>query len=228
MGCHATGVDRPTWEPSVGAALLLQEAIGWLLQVLPESHRWLGSECKGEAFDVVPLPGLAAALQDGDAARGGIASATGRNHLDQHQRRAPADDRGHRRRACRPWRSARRQYRQLHTRYQAAVQRLASVLGALRMLQAPPAEAAARRDELRGQLGVWPTSDPRLRGVAVLDSTGTVVVATESALTGVNLAYRDFVQQGLRGVTVISDVSHGGDRDGGRAHLCRCRTHAGR
>ncbi len=90
--------------------------------------------------------------------------------------------------------------------YQAAVQRLAKVPGALRMLQASPAAAAVSKAELRAQLGVWPTSDPRLRGVAVLDATGTVMVATESALTGVNLAYRDFVQQGLRGITVISDV----------------------
>ena len=59
---------------------------------------------------------------------------------------------------------------------------------------------------MQGQLAVWPASDTQLRGVGVLDSTGTVVVATESALVGVNLAYRGFVQEALRGKTVISDV----------------------
>jgi signal transduction histidine kinase/CheY-like chemotaxis protein len=90
--------------------------------------------------------------------------------------------------------------------YQGAVQRLARVPGALQMLQSGPVEARPLRDQLQGQLGVWPASDAQLRGVAVLDVTGTVVVATETALTGVNLAYRGFVQEALQGKAVISDV----------------------
>jgi signal transduction histidine kinase/ActR/RegA family two-component response regulator/PAS domain-containing protein len=90
--------------------------------------------------------------------------------------------------------------------YEGAVQRLSRVPGILRMLQADPKDRAPLQTEMRGMLAVWPESDPQIRGVSVLDARGVVVVDTATSLTGVSLAYRSFVQKGLQGLAVISDV----------------------
>ncbi len=90
--------------------------------------------------------------------------------------------------------------------YQGAVQRLARVPGALQLLQTESSDASPLKAVLQGQLAVWPASDPLLRGVAILDTSGAVVVATETALVGVNLSYRSFVREALGGKSVISDV----------------------
>ncbi|HXC58624.1 MAG TPA: ATP-binding protein [Steroidobacteraceae bacterium] len=90
--------------------------------------------------------------------------------------------------------------------YQRAVNRMALIPSALALLQATPSEAARIAPTLRAQLQVWPVTDPGIRGVAVLDASGKVIVGTEERLFGVSLAYRSFVQQALRGAPVISDV----------------------
>jgi len=90
--------------------------------------------------------------------------------------------------------------------YQRAVDRMARIPSALSLLQATGAAATRIELTLRGQLQVWPATDPGIRGVAVLDARGNVVTATEQALAGKNLAYRGFVQQALRGASVVSDV----------------------
>jgi len=90
--------------------------------------------------------------------------------------------------------------------YERAVNRMALIPSALTLLQAAPAEAARIAPTLRAQLQVWPATDPGIRGVAVLDATGKVIVGTEEGLLGADLSYRSFVQQALRGAPVISDV----------------------
>src|SRR5689334_20680420 len=74
--------------------------------------------------------------------------------------------------------------------YQRAVNRMARIPSALALLQARGAEAARIEPTLRGQLQVWPGTDAGIRGVAVLDTEGTVVTGTEERIRGMNLAYR--------------------------------------
>jgi len=90
--------------------------------------------------------------------------------------------------------------------YQRAVSRMALVPDLLELMQIPAAEAARRRAGATPVLRVWPTTDPGIRGVAVLDADGTVVMGTEAGLIGKNLAYRSFVKQALAGADVVSDV----------------------
>ncbi|HYP81355.1 MAG TPA: ATP-binding protein [Steroidobacteraceae bacterium] len=90
--------------------------------------------------------------------------------------------------------------------YQRAVRRMALVPDMMDLLLAPPGEAEKRKVVANGILSVWPATDPAVRGVAVLDATGTVVVGTEAGLIGKNLAYRSFVRKALGGAEVTSDV----------------------
>jgi signal transduction histidine kinase/CheY-like chemotaxis protein len=90
--------------------------------------------------------------------------------------------------------------------YQRSVARMAASPNVARILEVPSAQREALRAESRSLLQAWPQSDPNLRGVAVLDEQGVVVVATEKALEGRNLAYRPFVEWALRGESTVSDV----------------------
>ena len=90
--------------------------------------------------------------------------------------------------------------------YQRAVSRMALVPDMMDLLLAAPAEAQKRKAGANAILSAWPTTDPAVRGVAVLDATGTVVVGTEPSLIGQNLAYRSFVRQALGGAEVVSGV----------------------
>ncbi len=62
------------------------------------------------------------------------------------------------------------------------------------------------RLEVEATLAARPAVDSRVRGLAVLDSTGTVVAATEKELVGVDLSFHSFVRDALEGTAVISDV----------------------
>lgn len=90
--------------------------------------------------------------------------------------------------------------------YQRAVLRVALVPDLLAMLQADPAHAARLRAGASTVLGAWSVSDPAVRGVAILDASGTVVAGTEPALLNTSLAHRGFVRQALRGEAVVSDL----------------------
>ena len=90
--------------------------------------------------------------------------------------------------------------------YQRAVTRMAQVPTALELLQASSAEAERLKPAVSTHLGTWPATDSGLRGVAVLNATGKVLVGTEAPLIGVDLAYRSFVKEALLGKAVTSDV----------------------
>ena len=59
---------------------------------------------------------------------------------------------------------------------------------------------------LRRLLSVWPASDRNIRGVAVVDSSGAVIAATDDELVGSSLAYHEFMRRALNGHQIISDV----------------------
>ena len=90
--------------------------------------------------------------------------------------------------------------------YQRAVSRVAHLPDVVESFQARAAQIERLKPGLRTLLNVWPASDASIRGVALLDPSGTVRSATEDRLIGVNLAYRGFVRDALRGVAITSDV----------------------
>jgi len=90
--------------------------------------------------------------------------------------------------------------------YQRAARRVALVPDLLDLLADKRILDERARAGVNGVLAAWPASDPAVRGVAVLDATGTVVVGTEPGLVGRSMAYRSFVQRVLHGEEVITDV----------------------
>jgi PAS domain S-box-containing protein len=93
-----------------------------------------------------------------------------------------------------------------HRSYQRSVDRLAHLPRVIDFYQASPEDSDGLKSIARTVLNVWPASDKAIRGVALLDLAGTVKLATEDPLIGVNLSYRSYVQEALRGVAVISDI----------------------
>jgi len=64
---------------------------------------------------------------------------------------------------------------------------------------------AARHAAVLGLLAAYPASDAGIRGAALLDGAGRVVIATEAQLVGVDLSDRPNVQAALRGAAVVTD-----------------------
>jgi PAS domain S-box-containing protein len=92
-------------------------------------------------------------------------------------------------------------------KYQHAAERIAHVPNALQPGVAPSTDIdPANFEPLHKLLSVMPASDRNVVAVALLDAGGVVKVASDSRLVGAPLAYRDFVQQALKGVSVTSDI----------------------
>jgi signal transduction histidine kinase/ActR/RegA family two-component response regulator len=89
---------------------------------------------------------------------------------------------------------------------QRVVARVARVPAVLALLQANPREEARSAKEVGTLLNVWPATDSSIRGVAVIDNSGRVLAGTEDRLVGLDVGYRSFVKQALRGSAVVSDV----------------------
>ena len=95
--------------------------------------------------------------------------------------------------------------------YSHAAERVSHVADAMHVsLTSAVALSAEDFDSLHSLLGVMPTSDPNVTTVALLDSSGKVIVASDARLTGVSLAERDFAQRGLRGTPVVSAARYSG------------------
>jgi hypothetical protein len=60
------------------------------------------------------------------------------------------------------------------------------------------------RERVLGLLATFPNSDSGIRGAALIDADGRVVVATEDAVVGVDLSDRPNVQLALQGRTVVT------------------------
>jgi PAS domain S-box-containing protein len=90
--------------------------------------------------------------------------------------------------------------------YSRSVDEIARGPDIVRFFQVPPDRIAELTPGVRAALGVYPASDPSVHGVALLDLSGTVRVATEEPLAGKNLAYHGYFQEALRGAAVISDI----------------------
>jgi PAS domain S-box-containing protein len=93
-----------------------------------------------------------------------------------------------------------------HRGYQRAVDRLAHFPATVEFCQARPGNSNALKSNVHGIIDAWPPSDRNIRGLAILDLSGEVKIATEDRLIGLNLAYRRYVQEANRGGAVISDI----------------------
>ena len=92
-----------------------------------------------------------------------------------------------------------------HRSYRHAAERVARLPDSSAYCSGTTEQRAARYDALMGVLSGFPESDPGIRGVALLDAAGRVVIATERSLVGADLADRPVVQAALRGNPIISD-----------------------
>ncbi len=91
--------------------------------------------------------------------------------------------------------------------YLRSVQILSSFPAIRELFQTPPDKRNLNiTTHMRTILELYKANDPHTRGVGILDSTGTVKIATEPLIEGVNYAYRPYVQAGLRGEGGISDI----------------------
>jgi two-component system cell cycle sensor histidine kinase/response regulator CckA len=90
-----------------------------------------------------------------------------------------------------------------HRGYQRSVQHLGRLPDVVAFTQAPGEKEALAAREI---LEVWCAVDPKIRGVAILDSSGVVRLGTEHQLAGVDLSYRGYVREALQGAAVVSDV----------------------
>jgi hypothetical protein len=69
-----------------------------------------------------------------------------------------------------------------HRGYAHSAGRISRLPNAAALCQARPEEIDRFKGGLRAILEVWPASDANIRGVAILDLSGTVRVATEEAV----------------------------------------------
>ncbi len=91
-------------------------------------------------------------------------------------------------------------------RYQRAAVRIAMLPDVGRYVHAAPPSRASLRPPARSLFELWLKSDPNIRGLAILDATGTVVLSTEEPLAGRNLGTYWYVRQALQGAPVTSDL----------------------
>ena len=92
-----------------------------------------------------------------------------------------------------------------HRGYSRAVEQIVRFPDSAPYCKDSPAHRAERHDALLGILSAYPASDAGIRGVALIDASGRIVIATEPGLTGVDLADRPVVQAAMQGRAIVSD-----------------------
>jgi signal transduction histidine kinase/ActR/RegA family two-component response regulator len=101
-----------------------------------------------------------------------------------------------------------------HQVYLHSVVKLARLPAMVEYLQSARDGEDRLKPALNAILAVHPASDANLRGAAVLDLSGRVKLATESALIGTSVANRSFFRDALRGAGGVSDVYLAGSEVG--------------
>lgn len=93
-----------------------------------------------------------------------------------------------------------------HRGYQRSVDRIAHLPNVVEFSQSRPVRADQLKPSVHTLLEVWPASDSNIRGIAILDLSGTVQIASEDALIGMNLSYHSYVQEALRAGAITSNI----------------------
>ncbi|WP_310452206.1 methyl-accepting chemotaxis protein [Sulfuritalea sp.] len=93
-----------------------------------------------------------------------------------------------------------------HQRYRQGAERIAELPDIVAYAAAPAPARDKQAPAARGLLEQWQKADGSIRGMAILDAAGTVLLATEPKLAGSSLAGFGYVREVLKGGTVISDL----------------------
>jgi PAS domain S-box-containing protein len=102
----------------------------------------------------------------------------------------------------------------LNRGYQRALDRIARYPDVAAYCSANATRRAQLHASVLGLLSVHPASDAGIRGAALIDGNGRVVVATEDQVAGVDLSDRPGVQLALQGRPLITDPFLSGERTG--------------
>jgi signal transduction histidine kinase/ActR/RegA family two-component response regulator len=94
----------------------------------------------------------------------------------------------------------------VHRDYQRTIARMARTPRAIEYCQSSPQERDALNAVTLAALKVQPASDAYVKFAAILDPLGSVLIASDSRMSGVQLGYRGFVREALAGRSVTSDV----------------------
>jgi PAS domain S-box-containing protein len=99
--------------------------------------------------------------------------------------------------------------------YQRAIERITQYPAVAAYCSADAKQRAQLQAGVLGLLAAHPASDAGIRGAALVDSDGRILVATEPGLVGVNLSDRPNMRTALQGRTVITDPFLSSERTGG-------------
>jgi len=102
----------------------------------------------------------------------------------------------------------------LHRDHQHAADRIARFPDTAAYCAETPEARTAHHARMLGILAAYPASDAGIRGAALLDGSGRIVIATEAPLTGADLADRPVVRAALQGRAVTSDPFVSSPRSG--------------
>jgi len=101
-----------------------------------------------------------------------------------------------------------------HRGYQRMADSVARLPDSAAYCAQTPEGRAAGQARMRGILSAYPASDAGIRGAALLDGSGRIVIATEGQLTGVDVSDRPVVRAALEGRAVVSDLFISSPRSG--------------
>ena len=101
-----------------------------------------------------------------------------------------------------------------HRDYRRSVDRLARFPDSAAYCSGTPEHRAAHHAAMLGILSAYPASDAGIRGMALVDASGHVVIATEEPLIGVDVSDRPVVQAALQGHPIVSDPFISSPRSG--------------
>src|SRR6185295_4296618 len=93
----------------------------------------------------------------------------------------------------------------LNRGYQRAIDRIARAPDVAAYCSGDAKQRAQLQAGVLGLLAVHPASEAGIRGAALIDANGRVVVATEDQLVGIDLSDRPNMQLALQGRSVITD-----------------------
>lgn len=95
----------------------------------------------------------------------------------------------------------------VHLGYLRSTQRVANQPAVQTYCTVPSAGRAQHEARLLGIFGTFPKSDPAIHGMALLDASGRVVLASETRIVGADLSSRTIVRAALQGSPMISSVA---------------------
>lgn len=101
-----------------------------------------------------------------------------------------------------------------HELYRGGSQRFADISDIVQYAQAEPRARDKLAPPASAILELWQKTDLQVRGIAILDATGTVILGTEQPLIGHNLAHYAFVREVIHGVPTISELHISGPETG--------------